>query len=83
MITDWNVEKTKAAYKQGWGLFYKDDKSYAIQKLDFPEETSLDLFNEEFKGKTFESDEEAIEFVRSSECELCQLAIKIHDEYNV
>lgn len=80
MITNWNLEKTHAAYKQGWGLFYRDDKTYAIQKLDDPENTCLELFEEEFKGKHFESDEEAIAYVRGSECEVCKLAIKWHDK---
>lgn len=77
-IKSWKTENIHTAYSQGWGLFTLDDSTLAIQKLDEPEEVSLDVLNEEFKGTVFESDDEAIEYVRNNTgCPTCVLAIGI------
>lgn len=83
-IKSWKTENIHTAYSQGWGLFTLDDTTFNIQKLDEPEEVSLDVLNREFKGTLFESDEEAVEYVqKNSDCPTCMLAVRIIQEQNL
>lgn len=79
----WCLEDTLAAYRQGWAPFHLGDGKYAIQKLDDPAEAMGDLDLEPFEGRYFESDDEAVAFVRQragAGDDLCRRALQLAGE---
>lgn len=80
----WTVEDTHATYKHGgWSIFYTDDRTYALQKLDDPDSAWYDAHNDnppgEYNGQRFDTDAEAAAFVQKSADEgdsLCRKAIE-------
>lgn len=59
----WTFEDTLATYRYGWGLFYLDDGTYQIQKLDDPEGV-CEEHNLGRPKRTFKSDATAVRWVR-------------------
>lgn len=62
-MNKWNYLDTAASYREGWSIFYLDDKTYNLQKLDDPDGVA-DEFGYKYQGPRFPHDEAAMGYVK-------------------
>ncbi len=74
----WTKEDSKMARIEGWDLF-DTGELLRIQKLDDPEE-ALSEFNIDICENIFESDDDAIRFVKENKSDLHEKVLKLHQE---
>lgn len=83
----WEYQDTLESYKFGWSIFFQDDATYRLQKIDDVEQAWYSANNSDddfvdqnpYTGPKFKSDQEAAAFVQQEAdngSQLCQKAVE-------